>query len=149
MRWKKCKKGFTLLETLVVLSLMGLLLGFAAPSLMDSWQQVKLDCAIQQLHRDLRWTQREAVKAQRRMTVTFYRDKQPYRYGIRYAGTVTNLRYRKLPAGLDQTTLQTIMVDTDKTFLKNGHILLRKGAHARYVYYYQTGRTRITKAPAA
>ena len=68
------KKGFTLPEMLVVLLLIGLLSGLAVPLMMDSWQQVRLDYAIQQLHRDLRWAQREAVKEQCRVTVTFYRD---------------------------------------------------------------------------
>lgn len=141
------KKGFTLPEIITVLLLITLLFSFAVPSLMDSWQQVRLDCTIQQLHRDLRWAQREAVKEQRKIAVTFYRDRQPYRYSIRYTGTVTNLRYRTLPIKLDQMTAQTLTVNPDKTFQKNGHILFRKGVHERYVYYYQTGRTRVTKAP--
>ncbi|MBR5319546.1 MAG: prepilin-type N-terminal cleavage/methylation domain-containing protein [Peptococcaceae bacterium] len=143
------KKGFTLPEMLVVLLLIGLLSGLAVPLMMDSWQQVRLDYAIQQLHRDLRWAQREAVKEQCRVTVTFYRDRQPYRYVIRYAGNPVNQRYRELPAGLDQLTSQTLTIEPDKEFQKNGHIMLRKGEHERYVYYYQTGRTRITKAPTA
>lgn len=143
------KKGFTMTEMLVVLLLISLLLGMAAPSLMDIWQQVQLDFAVQQLHRDIRWAQREAVKEQCRMAVMFYIDREPYRYSIRFAGQTVNQRYRKFPSGMEVVKSQTLRIECDKRFHRNGHILLRKGEHERYVYYYQTGRTRITKAPAA
>lgn len=142
-------QGFTLMEMLVVLLLLSLLGGMMVPSLWDSWQQVKLDCAVQQLHRDLRWAQREAAREQHKVVVTFFRDREPYRYIVRFAGNPVNLRRRELPRGLDQLTTTTLTIDSEKRFQKNGHILLQKGAHKRYVYYYQTGRTRITRQEAA
>ena len=56
------QKGFTLIEMVVVLLLISTILGLSVPSLTDGWHQVQLDFAIQQLHRDIRWAQREAVK---------------------------------------------------------------------------------------
>ncbi|MGM9526243.1 MAG: prepilin-type N-terminal cleavage/methylation domain-containing protein [Peptococcaceae bacterium] len=141
----RSEKGFTLAEMLVVLVLLTILCTAVAPSLYRNWQQATMDFAIQQLHRDLRWAQWEAGSKQKKMTVTFYRDRQPYRYVIRYAGQPLNLRYRTLPGSLDKLEAQTIIIETDKRFQKNGHVLLQKGDCKRYVYYYQTGRSRVTK----
>ncbi len=141
----RSEKGFTLAEMLVVLVLLTILCTAVAPSLYRNWQQATMDFAIQQLHRDLRWAQWEAGSKQKKMTVTFYRDRQPYRYVIRYAEQPLNLRYRTLPDSLDKFEAQTIIIETDKRFQKNGHVLLQKGDCKRYVYYYQTGRSRVTK----
>ena len=141
------QKGFTLVEMLVVLLLTGLLCSMAAPSLLDSWHQAQLDAAAQQIHRDIRWAQREAAREQRATIVTFYRDRQPYRYKIAYHKINQTLRYQTLPCYVDKLSAATLTIQPDKSINKNGHILLRKGEHERYVYYYQTGRTRITKAP--
>ena len=141
----KNQKGFTLPEVLVTLLLLALLCAFTVPSLLQSWQQVTLDFAIQQLHRDLRWAQRIAWQEQKKVTVTFFRSKQPYYYVVRYAGQPQNLRRRVLPNKLKKIETQTIVIQTDRTFQKSGHILLQKGEEQRYVYFYQTGRTRLTK----
>ena len=143
--WEKMKKrnGFTLPEIVVTLLLLALLFALAVPSLQQCWQQVVLDVAIQQLHRDLRWAQQMAVREQKRVTVLFFLNEKPY-YVVRYAG-VENLRRRELPDRLQKIEAETIVIATDRTLGKNGHILLQKGEIKRYVYYYRTGRTRVSK----
>lgn len=141
----KMQRGFTLPEVLVTLLLLALLCACTVPSLLQSWQQVTLDVATQQLHRDLRWAQRLALQEQRKVTVTFFQSKQPYYYVVRCAGQSKNLRHRVLPDKLKKIEAQTIIIQTDRTFQKNGHIMLQKGENQRYVYFYQTGRTRLTK----
>lgn len=141
----KTQRGFTLPEVLVTLLLLALLCACTVPSLLQSWQQVTLDVATQQLHRDLRWAQRLALQEQRKVTVTFFQSKQPYYYVVRCAGQSKNLRRRVLPDKLENIEAQTIIIQTDRTFQKNGHIMLQKGENQRYVYFYQTGRTRLTK----
>ncbi len=138
--------GFTLAEMVVVLLLISILTGLSVPSLTDGWHQVQLDFAVQQLHRDIRWAQREAVKNQCRMQIIFYPSNR--KYVIRRAGNPVNLRKRELKTSLDIMTANSIIIEKDKRISKNGHVLLTKGGHERYVYVYQTGRTRITKAPA-
>lgn len=139
------QKGFTLPEFLVVLIIIGFLLSMCVPSLQTSWRKVTMDTAIQQLHRDIRWAQRIAESEQKPVTITFFKDKQPYRYIVRMTGA-GELRRRELPR-MDSMTSQTIQLNADHTIQKNGHILLQRGKERRYVYYYQTGRTRITNAP--
>lgn len=140
------QKGFTLIEMVVVLLLISTILGLSVPSLTDGWHQVQLDFAIQQLHRDIRWAQREAVKNQCRMQITFYQADR--KYVIRRAGQPLNLRKRELKTKLDTMTASSIIIEKDKRIYRNGHVMLAKGGHERYVYIYQTGRTRVTKAPA-
>lgn len=143
--WEKMKNrnGFTLPEIVVTLLLLALLFALAVPSLQQCWQQVVLDVAIQQLHRDLRWAQQMAVREQKRVTVLFFLNEKPY-YVVRYAG-VENLRRRELPDKLQKIEAETIVIAADRTLGKNGHILLQKGEIKRYVYYYRTGRTRVSK----
>lgn len=54
----KNKQGFTCVELLVVLLILSLLFCILLPSFGQSWQQISMDAAILQLHRDLRWAQR-------------------------------------------------------------------------------------------
>ena len=77
-RKKDTQNGFTLVEMLVVLVLLSLLCSLAIPSLVHNWRNVQMDYASQQLHRDIRWAQRAAEKADKLVTITFYRYKQPY-----------------------------------------------------------------------
>lgn len=141
----KKQSGFTLPELLVVLVLMSILFMMVVPSFAQSWQQLSLDYSIQQLHRDLRWAQRIAAREQKQVSITFFQDQQPYRYVIRLSGQSNYLRKRILQNQLQCIEAQTILIKTDKSFQKNGHILFQKGEEQRYVYYYQTGRTRLTK----
>lgn len=141
------QRGFTLPELLVVLAIIGLLLSMSVPTLDNSWKKVSMDTAVLKLHRDLRWAQQQAESQQKTVTITFFKDKQPYRYIIRMTG-VGELRRRELPK-LDTLTAQTIQLNVDRTIQKNGHVLLQRGKERRYVYYYQTGRTRITNAPTS
>lgn len=143
----KKQGGFTLPELLVVLVLMSVLFMMVVPSFSQSWQQLSLDYSIQQLHRDLRWAQRIAAREQKQVSITFFQDQQPYRYVVRLSGQSSFLRKRILQNQLQRIETQTILIKTDKSFQKNGHILFQKGEEQRYVYYYQTGRTRLTKTP--
>ena len=141
--------GFTLPELLVVLLLLALLYLMALPTLQHSWQAVALDGAAQQIHRDLRWAQQIAVREQKTVAISFFQDRQPYRYVVRISGQLPYLRRRTLPNGLTKLEAQTILIRADKSFQKNGHILLQKGEEQRYVYYYQTGRSRVARHGAA
>lgn len=139
------KAGFTLPEILVSLVLLALLCTCAVPSLLQSWEQAVMDVTIQQLHRDMRWAQRNAVKNQRDITITFFSNGSTEYYVLRYGGKSEVLRKRILPNGVEIKERQVISILKDRTIRRNGHILLQKGDSKRYVYYYRTGRTRITK----
>ena len=141
------KEGFTLLEVIVTVVVMSLLATLAMPTIQRSYNQIRLDTAIVQLHKDIRWAQKLADREQGQVSITFFQDKQPYRYVIQTVSDRTRVKTVELPNGLTAIQATTIFINPDKTFMKNGHVLIRKGEVRRYVYYYQTGRSRVTSIP--
>lgn len=141
--------GFTLLEMITVMLLLSCLLVCVMPTIQQSFYQVQMDTAIVQLHRDIRWAQKLADQKQCRFSVTFFQDKQPYRYIIQNVSDRVRWKTVELPDHLTNIEAKTIFIEPDRTFQKNGHILIQKGEIQRYVYYYQTGRSRVTKKPTA
>ena len=142
------KDGFTIIEILTTVTLMALLLTLIMPSLKQSYQQLQMDAAIQTLHKDIRWAQRLADQEQKRVMIQFHRDAQPYRYVVTVSGNKVSSKEVKLPDNLAKIEAKTIIISPDKTFQNNGHVLIQKGAIRRYVYYYQTGRSRVTAKAA-
>ena len=136
--------GFTLLEVIVSVVVMSLILTVVLPTIQQSYQQLRLDTAIVQLHKDIRWAQKLADREQEQISIMFFQDKQPYRYVIQRVSDRTRVKIVELPDGLTAIQATTIFINPDKTFMKNGHVLIRKGEIRRYVYYYQTGRSRVT-----
>ena len=143
----KRKEGFTLLEVIVTVVVMSLLATLAMPTIQRSYNQIRLDTAIVQLHKDIRWAQKLADREQGQVSITFFQDKQPYRYVIQTVSDRIRVKTVELPNGLTAIQATTIFINPDKTFMKNGHVLIRKGEVRRYVYYYQTGRSRVTSIP--
>lgn len=139
----KRNEGFTFIEVITTITLMALLLAMVMPSLQQSYQQLQMDVAIQTLHKNIRWAQRLADKEQKRVHIRFYPSEEPCRYEIYFNGTTVCLKEETLPDGLTKTELKSIIIRPDKTFKNNGHILIQKGDITRYVYYYQTGRSRV------
>ena len=143
----KQKDGFTLLEVVVTVVVMSLLATLAMPTIQKSYNQFRLDTAIVQLHKDIRWAQKLADQAQGQVSITFFQDKQPYRYIIQTVSDRTRVKTVELPNGLTKFQASTIFINPDKTFTKNNHVLIQKGEVRRYVYYYQTGRSRVSSVP--
>ena len=141
------KEGFTLLEVIVTMVVMALLATLAMPTIQKSYDRFRLDTAIVQLHKDIRWAQKLADREQGQVSITFFQDKQPYRYVIQTVSDRTRVKTVEMPNGLTAIQATTIFINPDKTFMKNGHVLIRKGEVRRYVYYYQTGRSRVTSIP--
>ena len=147
IRKLKPTAGFTLLEVIVTVVILSLLLTLAMPTIQQTYSRFRLDTAIVQLHKDIRWAQKLADREQGKISVTFFQDKQPYRYVIQRVSDRTRVKTVELPDGLTAIQATTIFINPDKTFMKNGHVLIRKGDVHRYVYYYQTGRSRVTSIP--
>ena len=140
----KQQQGFTLLEVIVTVVVMSLLITLAIPTIQQSYHRLRLDTAMVQLHKDIRWAQKLADREQGQISITFFQDKQPYRYVIQRVTDRTRVKTVALPDGLSAIQATTIFINPDKTFMKNGHVMIRKGEIRRYVYYYQTGRSRLT-----
>ena len=139
--------GFTLIEVVVTVVIMSLLMTLAKPAIKQSYTQFQMDTAIIQLHKDIRWAQKLADREQAKISIMFLQDKQPYRYAIQWVSGGTRIKTVELPDNLTGIQATAIFINPDKTFMKNGHVLIRKGEIRRYVYYYQTGRSRVTSIP--
>ncbi len=139
--------GFTLIEVVVTVVIMSLLMTLAMPAIKQSYTQLQMDTAIIQLHKDIRWAQKLADREQGKISIMFLQDKQPYRYAIQWVSGGTRIKTVELPDNLTDIQATAIFINPDKTFMKNGHVLIRKGEIRRYVYYYQTGRSRVTSIP--
>lgn len=141
----KGNAGFSLMELLTVLCLIGILTGMVVPSLNSIRNTMTLDYGIRQIQRDLRVAQQYAEKKNHKVIISFFTDVSPCKYVIREYGQSVYLVEGYLPNSLDERSVAAITVLPDRTFQKNGHIMLKKGNVSRYLYYYQTGRTRITR----
>ncbi|NJN04146.1 MAG: prepilin-type N-terminal cleavage/methylation domain-containing protein [Leptolyngbyaceae cyanobacterium SL_1_1] len=69
------RAGFTLLEMMLVLSMMGTLMAIAAPSLLTLWQRHQVTTAQRQVYKGLRQAQQQAIQS-----------KTEWRFSIRAAG---------------------------------------------------------------
>ena len=146
MGWaKKIKQtaGFTLIEMIVSIALMGVLSAMIMPSIQQCVTQVQMDTAIVQLHKDIRWAQRLADQKQKTVNIHFFRTTPAYQYGILLSGEPQYAKRVYFPKNLSKMTSQTIVIEPDQSFRRNGHIMIQKGEIRRYVYYYQTGRSRV------
>ncbi len=140
----KQNAGFTLIEVIAVIALIAILLTLAMPTIQQCYFQMQLDTAMIQLHKDIRWAQRLADQYQKTVTIHFLRTAPAYQYGIMVSGEPQYLKKVYFPENLTQMTAQSIAIEPDKSFRKNGHIMIQKGDVRRYVYYYQTGRSRVS-----
>ncbi len=141
----KGNAGFSLMELLTVLCPMGIFTGMVIPSLNSIRNTMTLDYGIRQIQRDLRVAQQYAEQRNHKVIISFFTDVNPCKYVIREYGQSVYLVEGYLPKSLDERSVSAITVLSDRTFQKNGHIMFRKGNISRYLYYYQTGRTRITR----
>lgn len=73
-------RGVTLLELLIVVTILALLLGIALPSAQDLIERNRLKAAAQALAEDLQWTRSEAIKRNR--VLGFSVDTGHWCYGV-------------------------------------------------------------------
>jgi type IV fimbrial biogenesis protein FimT len=77
-------RGFTLLELLVVVSVLAVLMLIAVPSMQAMLTRNHLKAAAQSIAEDLQWTRSEAIKRNRILLVAF--DVEHWCYGVGDAG---------------------------------------------------------------
>lgn len=127
----------------MVLAIMGLLLAMVMPQMIGRYQLQQLEQTAYQLHSDLRWAQELAENTDDSVQVLFWLTG---RKGYAIRGVQARQTYKKvyIPSCLDTWEGQTLEFYADRRASKNGHITLGYKGEKRYVYYYQTGRLRIS-----
>jgi type IV fimbrial biogenesis protein FimT len=63
--------GFTLLELMIVVAIVGVLAVIAAPSFNDAMDERKLSAAVETIYSDIRYARSESIKRSIDVTVTF------------------------------------------------------------------------------
>ena len=139
--------GFTLMELVVVMAIMLIVSAMVLPDFSRHLQEERFVSAVYQVHSDLRLAQEAAKREQYPVRVNFYTQDGRIVYRIYTLTTKRRLiKEGALPKGVQLSTRSASSVDfaQDGHALKNGHLLLYQGKMRRYIYFYQTGRVRIS-----
>ena len=146
------ERGFTLLELVVVLAILSIMLAITAPELSQALAKARLEGAAYQLHSDLRLAQQTAKREQCPVVLSLYPEgKSRSRYDIRLQPSesvedIVVVKQGTLARGIqvDYTGDTSVYFAADGHIMDNGHITLSQGQRRRYLYFYQTGRVRIS-----
>lgn len=79
--------GFTLIETLVVLLIAGIMAALAAPAFNAQMERRRIVAAAEAIASDLRWARGEAIKRNADVTVAFDANANPWAYAMSVGGT--------------------------------------------------------------
>lgn len=98
MRTLFAQRGMTLVEVLVVLTMVGILAGVALPKASAIQESMELESGAQQLMRELSLAQVRAIKENRTVAFAFESEKE-YRIGNEYPRALPgSLRFASSPA---------------------------------------------------
>ncbi|WP_341328296.1 GspH/FimT family pseudopilin [Methylotuvimicrobium sp. KM2] len=118
MKHRSHQKGFTLLELLVVVAIVGILAGLAAPSFNTMLERRRLVAATESVLSDLRWARSESIKQNRPVRATFTPG-NPWGYSINVDPVNTNEQIKPVwsnPNFPDTTLVQTNFAGNMVTF---------------------------------
>lgn len=138
----KDRRGFTLFEMLVVISILALLSSLLLPNISAVYQQKQLQNAAVLLHSDLRWAQARAASQQENIQVKF--QKQGYQI-INLDAEKEEIRTVVLPKQITIKHSSSIFFASAYAPNGNGHIVIGDERKNYYVYYYKTGRIRLSQ----
>ncbi|WP_090234320.1 competence type IV pilus minor pilin ComGD [Fictibacillus solisalsi] len=134
--------GYSLVELLIVLSISGILLGVTAVSLQSYYKSREVHFFLEQLKRDLYFTQRQAVVHQKVVFLHIYPDQHRYVVGSGTSSVFKEVRYA------DQVDVESSTMTMKITYTKNGNIsssgtLLIKTSAGKYRLVFLLGKGRF------
>ena len=148
----KRETGFTLVELMIVVLLMGILAAIAAPSYQGYMARSRLNGAARQVLSDLMWARMKAVKTNQRVKVVFYSNQYKLWNDADRNATVDdnegdNVLKSFVPHYLDVSITNKT---GDPIFLPKGTatglatITIRNSSGCRSIIVSAAGRVRIT-----
>ncbi|KAB2952642.1 prepilin-type N-terminal cleavage/methylation domain-containing protein [Heliorestis acidaminivorans] len=153
----KNHKAFSLIEILIVMTIVGILLSLGLPTMYNSLAEYKLNMAARQVQADMHWAREQAVKERNNFTIYFPTGLK--QYTVNRSGY--DLQYRReLPAGV-RIHATSFYYDKDRAYFSvdgrvinptmGGTVMLEnERGHLRYIILSRNGRVRISKeAPGA
>ncbi|MGF7185845.1 prepilin-type N-terminal cleavage/methylation domain-containing protein [Desulfitispora alkaliphila] len=146
-------RGFTFLEVLAVVTLIGLLTAVTLPQLASALEKWKLQAIAEELKQDMRYAQQAALAQGDYCDVRFYIHTQPQHY--RVVKNLEIVKVRDMPEGiriemvnfnsLSPGNVPTVRFRNKGTVAQGGTVLLKsdKDNYIRIIVTVNTGRIRI------
>jgi prepilin-type N-terminal cleavage/methylation domain-containing protein len=131
---RRRRKGMTLLELAIVVTLTGIMLGVVVPRIASSYSRAQLDAAAHALARDLGRARMEAIRKNQSVTVTRLAD-TAYRVGTEPVRRLPYTVTFKAGASLAAATFTPLGI----TSTAQGLFHLRTSAEVRLVYVRKSG----------
>jgi type IV fimbrial biogenesis protein FimT len=132
-------RGFTLLEVVVVISIMSIIVTTAVPNFNGYFDKLKLNRTVNRLVANIYWTREQAIKTGQKWGIIFDSDTRKYLI-IKKEEPETVIKEINLTEGVEikltKTTLPDYQEDKKAVFFKklgnlaheNGQVVLRKAA---------------------
>lgn len=144
---KKGQQGFTLIEVILVLAILGLLLGVAMPSFQKPFAHYQLRSVAMQMAADMRWARQQSIYGRAGM-LKFWVLRKERQYLIQDATRI--VVQRSLPAGIEFHEI--VLERNPLTFTLTGapsiggRVVFRNAyGELSYVYFMpSSGRIRIS-----
>lgn len=124
----KVSRGFTLIELMVTLVVLGVLSALAGPSFMQSFVRFRLEGAVSELSTDVQYTRAEALR--RRESATLTVDAGGSNYTITAGTANTVLKTVSMPSGITLTPNATVSFENLRGTASNVSILGQATAYS-------------------
>ena len=142
----KSDRGFTLMELIVVIGLIGILAGIGMPYFRGFMINTQLRGAARDLTSDLRYAQQQAVTTQINYRVVFVPSSNSYRVENDSTGQLIRARTVKSPVILQSTTLpaNTVIFNATGAALSSGTIILSNEDSQAVIDIKPSGYAQVT-----